>query len=68
MKPYRITKAILTTYSGKKHSVDLDSEILTKPVRIIKEKLLDGFCAMCSNSTDPFVKIEVVTKPLFNVN
>lgn len=65
MEPYRITQATLVTYSGKRHPMEVQSEVLTKPLRIIKEKLLDTFCQMCRNNGDPFVRIEVKTEPLF---
>lgn len=65
MKPYRIIQATLTTYSGRKHTVDIKTEILTKPLRIVKDKILDSFCKTCNN-TDPFVRIDVKTEPLFN--
>lgn len=65
MEPYRITQATLVTYSGKRHPIHVKSEVLTKPIRIIKEKLLDAFCQMCRNNSDPFVRIELKTEPLF---
>ena len=66
MEPYRITEATLITYSGKRKSMEVQSEVLTKPVRIIKERMLDALCNATRNSADPFVKIEVKTVPLFN--
>ena len=67
MNPYLITSATLITYSGKKVSVDIiESEIFSKPIRVVKEHILDGFCKACKSSNDPFVGIEVKTKPLFN--
>ena len=66
MNPYMITSATLTTYSGKKVTIDIESEILRKPVRIVKEQILDALCKECKNSNDPFVGIEAKTKPLFN--
>lgn len=65
MKPYRITQATLVTYSGKRLPMKVKSEVLTKPIRIIKDKLLDAFCQMCLNNSDPFVRIELKTEPLF---
>lgn len=65
MNPYRITQATLTTYSGKKVTVKLETEVFSKPLRVVKEILLDGFVNMCKSSTDPFVKIECKTQPLF---
>lgn len=66
MDPYRITHATLITYSGKRIQVSVESEILSGPVRKYKEKILDAFCKGCTNSSDPFVGIEVKTKRLFN--
>lgn len=66
MEPYRITQATLVTYSGKRHSIQVVTEPMACPLREAKEKLLDMFCSMCSHRSDPFVKIEVKTVPLFN--
>ena len=66
MEPYRITQATLVTYSGKRLPMKVKSEVLTKPIRIIKEKWLDTFCQMCRNNGDPFIRIELKTEPLFN--
>lgn len=65
MNPYRITQATLTTYSGKKVTVKLETDVFNKPLRVVKEILLDGFVKMCKSSTDPFVKIECKTQTLF---
>lgn len=67
MNPYRITQATLTTYSGKKVTVELETEVFREPLRKIKERLLDGFVQMCKSSTDPFVKIECKTQQLFKI-
>ena len=67
MSPYLITSATLITYSGKKVSVEIiESKVFNKPIRAVKEQILDGFCKACKGSNDPFVGIEVKTKPLFN--
>lgn len=65
ISPYRITQATLTTYSGKKVTVELETEFFSKPLRVVKEILLDSFVKMCKSSTDPFVKIECKPQPLF---
>ena len=65
MEPYRITQVTLVTYSGKRLPMQVKSGVLTKPIRIIKDKLLDAFCQMCRNNSDPFVHIELKTEPLF---
>ena len=65
VNPYRITQATLTTYSGKKVTVELETEFFSKPLRVVKEILVDSFVKMCKSSTAPFVKIECKTQPLF---
>ena len=64
MNPYRITSATLTTYSGRKVKVTLETEIFNKPLRIVKDMILDGFIKACKSS-DPFVSIECKTKSVF---
>ena len=64
MKPYQITQAKLVTYSGKVIPIEIESKVFTEPIRKVKDKILDAFCAMCKNSDDPFVRIEVRTKEL----
>ena len=66
MEPYRITSAVLVSYSGRKVPVQMESEVFTKPLHFVKESILDGFVSMCKQSDDPFVKIEkVVVVPVF---
>lgn len=66
MKPYQITQAKLVTYSsGKVIPIEIESKVFTEPIRKVKDKILDAFCAMCKNSGDPFVRIEVRTKELW---
>ena len=64
MNPYRITSATLTTYSGRKVHVNLETEIFNKPLRQVKDMILDGFIKACKSS-DPFVSIECKTKQVF---
>ena len=64
MKPYQITQAKLITYSGKVIPIEIESKVFTEPIRKVKDKILDAFCAMCKNNDDPFVRIEVRTKEL----
>ena len=65
MKPHQITQAKLVTYSGKVIPIEIESKVFTEPIRKVKDKILDAFCAMCKNSEDPFVRIEVRTKELW---
>lgn len=66
MKPYLITQAKLTTYSGRVVPVEIESAVFTEPLRRVKDKMLDAFIAMYKESKDPFVKIEVKTKELIS--
>ena len=65
MEPYTITQATLVTYSGKRVPIIPSKEIFTKPIRIIKDAILDGFVKACKGSRAPFVRIEVRTQPVF---
>lgn len=62
MIPYRITSANLITYSGKVVPIEIESKVFTKPLRQVKDMILDTFVGMCKESKDPFVRIEVRTK------
>lgn len=65
MQPYRITSASLITYSGKVVPIEIENRIFTKPLRKVKDMILDAFCKMCKESRDPFVRIEVRTQGLW---
>ena len=67
MNAYRITQAVLTTYSGNKVTVELETEVFDKPLRVVKEKLLDGFIRMQGVCDDPFVRIECRIKPFLEL-
>ena len=58
---------VLVAQSG--NFKDYERIYLSKTGTIIgswrKEKLLDAFCQMCRNNSDPFVRIELKTEPLF---
>ena len=65
-QPYKIVGATLISYSGRRHPIRIETEPLACPLREAKEKILDTFARMCSHRSDPFVKIEVKTRPLLN--
>lgn len=65
MTPYKITSATLTTYSGRRHTIDVESEYMTESVRKVKERMLDWFTSKIKSS-DPFVKIELRTKEMLS--
>lgn len=59
MKPYIITSMSLITYSGKKISLTvIESHILTKPLKVIKDKLLDAFSTMKDKPVNVELKIK----------
>ena len=58
MKPYIITSMSLITYSGRKIPLEIvESHILTKPLKAIKEKLLDAFSTMIDKPVNVELKI-----------
>lgn len=65
MRAYRVTGAVLTTYSGRKVRVDMETEIFKKPLRVVEDMILDGFVKACKDSDDPFVAIECKIKNVF---
>ena len=67
MIPYRITAVVRTTYSGKKHEVAVESDYMTDPIRVVKERLLDWFCSR-TKQADPFVRIDIKTTTLSTSN
>lgn len=47
MSPYVITSAVLITYDGKKIPLEnIESEIITRPIQLTKERILDAFSMM----------------------
>lgn len=46
MSPYVITSAVLITYDGKKIPLEnIESEIMTRPIQLTKERILNvGYC------------------------
>lgn len=46
-QPYVIEKVTLITYNGTRLPLEIiDHEIITKPVKIVKEQILDAFSTM----------------------
>lgn len=61
MKPYKITHIILITYSGKRIPLEIvSSEIINKPLKSMKEKILDSFKTMTDTPIDCEIKIKYV--------
>jgi hypothetical protein len=64
--PYKIVGATLVTYSGKRCTLSIETEVLTIPVWKAKERLLDGLKKCRCSVTDPYVSIEVKVRKMFN--
>jgi hypothetical protein len=46
-QPYVIEKVTLITYNGTRLPLEIiDHEIITKPVKLVKEQILDAFSTM----------------------
>jgi hypothetical protein len=61
MKPYVITSMALITHSGKKLPLTvIESHIPTKPLEVIKDKLLDAFSTMKDKPVNVELKIKYV--------
>lgn len=59
MKPYIIISMSLITYSGRKIPLEIvESHILTKPLKAIKDKLLDAFSTMKDKPVNVELKIK----------
>lgn len=65
--PYKIVGATLVTYSGKRCTLSIETEVLTIPLWKAKENLLDGLKKCRCATTDPFVSIEVKTKKMLKL-
>lgn len=61
MKPYVITSMALITHSWKKLPLTvIESHILTKPMEVIKDKLIDAFSTMKDKPVSVELKIKYV--------
>ena len=59
MKPYIIISMSLITYSDRGIPLEIvESHILTKPLKTIKEKLLDAFSTMKDKPVNVELKIK----------
>lgn len=63
MGPYVITSAVLITYDGKKIPLEnIESEIMTRPIQLTKERILDAFSMMKDKPVDVELKIKYMKK------
>ena len=56
IKPYIIQSATLITYNGRK----VPLEIISKPVKIVKEQILDAFSAMVDRPVKVLLRIRYI--------
>lgn len=57
--PYVITSAVLITYDGKKIPLEnIESEIMTRPIQLTKERILDAFSTMKDKPVNVELKIK----------
>lgn len=61
MSPYVITSAVLITYDGKKIPLEnIESEIMTRPIQLTKERILDAFSMMKDKPVDVELKVKYI--------
>lgn len=61
IKPYIIQSATLITYNGRKVPLEIiDSDIVSKPVKIVKEQILDAFSAMVDRPVKVLLRIRYI--------
>jgi hypothetical protein len=61
MSPYVITSAVLITYDGKKIPLEnIESGIMTRPIQLTKERILDVFSMMKDKPVDVELKIKYI--------
>lgn len=59
MSPCVITSAVLITYDGKKIPLEnIESEIMTRPIQLTKERILDAFSTMKDKPVNVELKIK----------
>ena len=66
MSPYVITSAVLITYDGKKIPLEnIESEIMTRPIQLTKERILDAFSTMKDKPVNVELKIKLIDEDIF---
>lgn len=60
-RSYIIQKIILTTYNGKRISLNnIETGIINTPIKLVKEKILDAFAAMKDNPVKVNIKVKYI--------
>ena len=59
IKPYIIQSATLITYNGRKVPLEIH-DIISKPVKIVKEQILDAFSAMVDRPVKVLLRIRYI--------
>ncbi len=60
-KPYIIQSVILVTYDGKKMPLEIiDHNIISKPIKVVKEQILDAFSSMVNKPVKVLLKVRYI--------
>lgn len=60
-RSYTIQKIILTTYNGRKISLNnIEIGIINTPINLVKEKILDAFSTMNDNPVKVNIKVKYI--------
>lgn len=60
-KPYIVQSATLVTYGGRKLPLEIiDQDIVSKPVKVVKEQILDAFSSMVDKPVKVLLKVRYI--------
>mgnify|MGYP000292057334 CR=1 FL=1 len=60
-KPYIIQSVILVTYDGKKMPLEIiNHNIISKPIKVVKEQILDAFSSMVNKPVKVLLKVRYI--------
>lgn len=60
-KPYIIQSVILVTYDGKKMPLEIiNHNIISKPIKVVKEQILDAFSSMVNKPIKVLLKVRYI--------
>lgn len=60
-RPYKIKSIVLVLYDGRKIPVEIvEDKILDRPIKAVKESILDAFSTMRNNPVDVEIKVKYV--------
>lgn len=60
-EPYIIQSVILVTYDGKKMPLEIiNHNIISKPIKVVKEQILDAFSSMVNKPVKVLLKVRYI--------